>query len=312
MDELQELLDSLNVVNCDGGDIFGTGQAGCKFDWNRIRTIEVTRVGFKYEGKSLEYIQQEQQKGNIIILQNIDSFLDATADPNIITREGSGLKYVPGENPYEFNVTFDNGVNFWKALRKLNSNGEYAVALYDTEGNKIFTQTKSGTVRGFNTGMFFTGKYVGKNGATATGQVLTFQIRDFKDMDNQVWITSDELDYSPDELDGVNDVVITLDPVVVGATSLVFSPLLKDKTHLVEGLLIADFLVTRNNAGTITPITPTAISYNATTKKVTLTVPTTVAGIYSVKLHDAVLNTDIIVTPDFGLAKSNEASALVA
>jgi len=314
MDELQELLDSLNVVNCDGGDIFGTGQAGCKFDWSRIKTLEFSKIGFKYEGKSLAYIQEQQQKGNLIIAQNVVSFVDATADPNIITREGSGLKVVAGENPYEYNITFDNGVNFWKALRSMNSNGQYALALYDTEGNKIFTQTKSGVVRGFNLAMMQTGKYVGKDGVNASGQVLTLQIADFKDMDRQTWITADELDYSPSDLDGVNDVEITLNPVVAGATTLVFTPLLKDRTHLVEGLLLADFLVQKTTAGVTTTVTATGTAvYNNTDKTVTLTVPAAVAGsIYSVKLWDAALGVPIIVTPNFGLAKSNEASALAS
>jgi hypothetical protein len=74
MNELAELLASLNLLNCSASEMPGFGFAGCKRDKNRVVTIELTRAGFAYQGKSKAYIRQEQLKGNIIILQGVVSF----------------------------------------------------------------------------------------------------------------------------------------------------------------------------------------------------------------------------------------------
>ena len=60
---------------------------------------------------------------------------------------------------------------------------------------------------------------------------------------------------------------------------------LLDKTHPVEGLLPADFLVTKNGVAVVVSTAP----YNATTKKYALTVPATAAAeVYTVALKDTI------------------------
>ena len=231
------------------------------------------------------------------------SFADSTADDNVITREGSGIKVVAGKNPYEHTVTFDNGINFHKALTSLSGYENYDLILFDVDNSMFLTVTKSGSVKGFTLGMFENGKYMGANGTDASSQTISFQLIDRAEIDERMsWIGSSELDFSYGELTGVNEVLVSVNPIITASTSIVVSALLLDKTHPVEGLLVGDFAVTRNGVAII----PSAISYTPTTKKYTLTVSAnTTANIITVSLKNIVLTLADV------LYKSNTATVVV-
>ena len=303
---LSDLINVINKVDCSGGAVKGTGLAGCRVDRKRVVTLELTPRNYRYtDVPNLVYTRAGQAAGDIIILQGVVTFVDNTSDDNIITREGSGIKKVAGKNPYEFTATFDNGIPFHQALVALSSYGQYNMALYDVDGNKFLTQTKSGAVKGFTVGMLEAGKYMGQNGTESSSETLTFQLLDRAEMDTnrQVWIDADSLDFSPStDIDGVNETVITINPLATGATSIIIFPLLSDKTHLVEGLLLADFRLTKN--GTV--LTPTAMTYNTSAKTVTFTVAALAAAdVITVSLDN------IVLTLEGVLYKSNTATAIV-
>jgi hypothetical protein len=228
-----------------------------------------------------------QQDGTLIMLQGVVSFEDGTADDNIITRAGSGIKVVAGKNPYEYNVTFDNGINFHKALTSLSGYNAYDLILFDVDNTMFMTVTKANAPKGFTLGMFENGKYMGANGTDASSQTVSLQLIDRAEVDERAsWITSDQLDFTYSELDGVNEVIVSVNPIITASTTIVVSAFLLDKTHPVEGLLVADFSVTRNGVA----ITPSLAVYNATTKKYTLTVTAnTTADIVTVSIKDTIL-----------------------
>lgn len=305
------LIDQINVVNCTKGDLMGTGQEACPFDWDRIEKIELSPRSYNYtEAQDLEYIQTEQQKENLIIISGIKSFNLVPLEPNINTADGSGYKSVTGELPYEYTVMFEgNGVNLWKALRALNSKDRFNVAFYDVTGNKIFTQTKNGSFKGFSVKMLFTGQYQGKEGNNPAQAKMMIQLTDFGEMDRQSWITADLLDFSPDNLDGVNDVMFTPEPMIIGATSLVVKATLVDKSHFAKGLITTNFRVKKD--GVVVPHTGITIDSNAETY--TLAIPAATAGIYTVETWDAVNTVTTVIVASTGLLyKSNLASLAVA
>lgn len=306
------LIDQLNVVACTEGELLGTGLEGCSFDWDRVETIELTPRGYAYTAEqNLVNVQEAQQKGDAIILQGIKSFALVPVDPNVNTADGSGYKTVTGELPYEYDVMFDNnGVNYWKALRNLNSKDRYNVAFYDVEGNKIFTQSKAGVVKGFSVKMLFVGQYKGKEGNNPAEVKMQIQLADTNEMERQTWISGDELDFSAkSDLEGVNDVNITVSPLSIGGTALTFSPLLLDRTHMVEGLILSNFIVKRNGV----VVVATAIASNVLDKTYTLTIPTASAGTYTVQTYDGALVSNIILVPATGLLyKSNVGTVVVA
>lgn len=294
----------LNKVNCGASGVLGTGLAGCKFDINRVTAIGLLTKGYKFtQDPDKDYLRALQQSGDLIMLQDIVSFTDATADDNIVTRDGSGIKVVVGKNPYEKTATFDNGIQFNRALNALSGYNSYDIILFDEKGSMIVTATKDGTPKGFTLGMFENGKYGFANGTDSNSQTVMFQMIKRAEFDDNIgYYTTNDLDFYPDELTGVNEVLVTVDPIVAG-TSIVVSAYLLDKTHPVEGLLFGDFSVTKGGAAN----NPTAATYNSTTKKYTLTLPALVsADVVTVSLNGIILTTLDV------LYKSNVATAIVS
>jgi hypothetical protein len=306
------LIDQLNVVACSQGDLLGTGMEGCTFDWNRVATIELSPRGYAYTvEQNLANIKEGQQKGDLIILQGIKSFALVPVDPNINTADGSGYKTVTGELPYEYDVMFDNnGVNYWKALRMLNSKDRYNVSFYDIEGNKIFTQNKAGVVKGFGVKMLFVGQYKGKEGNNPAEVKMQIQLSDFSEMERQSWISGDGLDFTAEsDLEGVNDVNLIASPLLSGATELVVSALLLDKSHFVDGLVLSNFIVKQDGID----VEPSAVVADSVAKTYTFTIAAASAGTYTVSTWDQALNVPTIMSAGSGLLyKSNIATVIVA
>lgn len=294
----------INKVDCSGNGVLGTGLAGCRTDRKRVTALGLLRKGFVFAAEiTKDYMRNLQQGGTLIMLQGVVSFADNTADDNIITREGSGIKVVAGKNPYEYTATFDNGINFHKALTSLSSYEAYDLILFDVDNTLFGTTPKTGGLKGLTLGMFENGKYMGSNGTDAASQTVAFQCINRIEWDSYAgWITNDSLDFLYGELTGINDVLITVDPVVALSTTIVLSAFLMDKTHSVEGLLVANFLVKRNGA----VIVPSAVAYNTSTQKYTLTVTANTAA----DVIDVSLNGTILTTLDI-LYKSNTATVIV-
>lgn len=295
----------INTVNCGANGVLGTGLAGCRQDRKRVTALGLVQKGFVFATEiTKDYMRSLQEDGTLIMLQGVVSFEDSTADDNIITRAGSGIKVVAGKNPYEHTVTFDNGINFHKALTSLSGYGNYDLILFDVDNSMFFTVTKSGSAKGFTLGMFENGKYMGANGTDASSQTILLQLIERAEIDERMsWIESNELDFSYGELTGVNEVLVSVNPIVTASTSIVLSAFLLDKTHPVEGLLVGDFSVVRNGVAVV----PSVVSYSSVTKKYTLTVTAnTTADIVEVSLKDIVLTLADV------LYKSNTATIIVS
>jgi len=171
------LIDIVNSVMCGAGDVLGTGTKNCKQDIKRVTTIALIERGYTFADGDIDTlagVRLLQQKGKAIILNGVVEIADNTADDNIITRTGSGEKIVAGKNPYEYTVTFDNGLAYHKALTTLSSYRGYDIIFFDSKGDVFFTQTKAGLYKGFTLGMFENGKYMMSNGADAASQSVSF------------------------------------------------------------------------------------------------------------------------------------------
>jgi hypothetical protein len=297
------LEEQINKVDCSGAGVLGTGLAGCKTDRKRVTALGLLKKGFVFaEEITKAYLRELQQDSTLIMLQGVVAFADNTAEDNITTREGSGIKVVAGKNPYEYMATFDNGINFHKALTSLSSYEAYDLIVFDVDNTLFGTTPKTGGLKGLTLGMFENGKYTGSNGADSASQTVTFQCINRIEWDSYAgWITNENLDFIYTELTGVNQVLVSVDPVIAG-TSIVVSAFLLDKTHPVEGLLFGDFKVLKDGVAN----NPTVAVYSSTTKKYTLTVPAVVAtDVLEVSLNGTIL------TPLDVLYKSNTATVVV-
>ena len=139
---------NLNIVNCSAAEARGTGLAGCKIDRQRVVALGLVPKGYKFDENkewNQAYILELQQKGILIILQGVTTFVDNTPEHNINTSAGSGIKRVMGKMPYEFLATFENGVAFSKALNTLDGHGNFDLVLLDVNSVIWLTKTVSGT-----------------------------------------------------------------------------------------------------------------------------------------------------------------------
>jgi len=251
-----------------------------------------------------------QQKGKAIILNGVVEIADNTADDNIITRTGSGEKIVAGKNPYEYTVTFDNGLAYHKALTTLSSYRGYDIIFFDSKGDVFFTQTKAGLYKGFTLGMFENGKYMMSNGADAASQSVSFQMINRLEFDERVsWIVSDNLDYNAQEdLDGYNDVNIVLKAPLDSSSDIYLDLFTLADNHkvFIDGLGVDDFQITANG---VTKIIDDAEVFN-NEYKVTTALTYSTGEIITVSLFDSVINS-YIVDVDGILYKSNIATTVV-
>lgn len=303
------MITGLNVLSCSSSDVVGTGLAGCRIDRKRVVAMGLLAKGTILSGTiNKDYIQNLQQTGKLIYLKGVVTFADNTPDPTIITREGSGFKTLVSELPYEYLATFDNGQNFQKALKSISGNSNYDLVLWDVDDVMWLTQNLSGDVKGFALGMHNSGKYMGNDGTNAASQTLSLQLTERSEVDERMsFFTPD--DFSSNDLDGINDVNITISPIVALSTSIVFTPLLNDGSHLVEGLTIPNLRVTRNGV----VVVPSAISYVTNEGKVTLTVSSNAAAsVVTVRLFDNTLVKPVILSAVDVLYKSNIASVVVS
>ena len=272
------LANQIIVVPSSKADLLGTGLEATAFDWDRVETIELSARAYVYPtatDQNLASVQAAQISSDLIILQGIKSFKLVGVEPQINTADGSGYKTVTGELPYEYEVMFDNnGVNLWKALRKLNSKDSYNIALYDVEGNKIFTSNKAGDVfKGFQAKMLFTGQYKGKEGNNPAEVKMNIQLADSGEMERQVWISGDTLDFdAKSDLDGVNDLYISnVAPPAVTGTSWTIGATLADRSQFVSGIAATQLFVKKTITGNFPTYTAcTLTSIDAIAKTYTL------------------------------------------
>jgi hypothetical protein len=293
------LASQINIIECGASDLLGTGQQACSFDWNRVKTIEFSSRSYVYtDDLTLTKIREAQQKEDIFIIAGAESFKLVPVEPTVSTSEGSGIETVDGELPYKYDLMFKKkGMNFWKALRRFNSNGLYNVAFYDINGTKIMTQTKSGLIKGFTTAMVFTGQYKGKEGDTSAEFKMTIQLSDdVTEMERATWVDGGSVDYSINELDGYNDVILTPSPLSTASTSLVVKALLADKSHFAGGMVLADFAIKKNG----NPVVATSVTPNEANKTYTFTIPAASAGTYTIDTVNT-FSDKVVLLPASGL-----------
>jgi hypothetical protein len=303
------LATQVNVVSCGAGDLLGTGQQACAFDWDRIRTIEISKSGYAYTTEqTLASIQEAQQKEEVFIISNMESCKLVPVELKISTSEGSGAESVDGELPYKYELMFKKkGVNFWKALRRFNSNGIFNISFYDIEGNKIFTQTKGGIFKGFGTNMLFTGQYKGQEGDSSAEFKMSVQLSDVMEMERQSWVSGDTATWGINDLAGYNDIILTPAALAVAGTVLTVEALLADKSHFAEGMVLADFAIKKGGV----PVVATLCTPNATNKTYALTIPAATAGTYTIETTNSLSGKVVLQAATGLLYKSNVGSVIV-
>ena len=270
----------LNYFDCKNSEDKGMGLKPCKFDGKTPRTLILPVKGTKIPASTefdLEYLQGLQQQNKVRVLQGVTDFTDSTPANDRTTRATTGDMSVSLKHPYLYDITFDNGINFYQAVALLSGNDEYDLIRVDDAGNLLGARDKDGSFRGLDMGMVDPGPYKSGN---ETSFVLTVQVSR-QDFDrNAAGINAENLDfYAKRDLDDYNDVILTIDPLSVGGTTISWSGFLVDGTHSLEGTTASNYLLTKTVAGVTTTVAMTVYAYNADTKKNSATIPAAVAGV---------------------------------
>lgn len=310
---MKQLSAILYLVACGLDSLLGTGLKACSFDFRTPRVLILLEKGFTIlpsETPNLAFFRGLQQKGKAIVLQGVVQFDNSTPDDEIGKRASTGKEYLTLKNPYKWKYTFDNGLYFYKACTALESNDRYDLIMLDDKGDMLLSSTVDGKGKGLDLGMLNSGAYmIGNDNMNA----ISVQI-DRLDFDKKVsWITANNLDFGPSDLDGINDIILFAAPVNSTATSIVVTTTLSDRSHFVDGLTLANFRVKKTIAGVTTVITPSAIASDASAKTYTFTVPASAIGtVYTVETFDSTLTVNTILTPLGILYKGNVATVTVA
>lgn len=313
----QGLLDQIFKINCGASGIKGTGTHNCPFNVKRTSVLIFTPAGFEYEEAfSLAYLQTLQQEGKAVVLAKVTAVEDLTAADNETTDTGSNIITVAGKSPRTFAFTFRNGLYFDKAIRTIESFGQYDVTYLDEALSFLYTASGEGlntVVKGFTVGMLAVDPYKAGNGADNAFSRLRLQEIYRSEFDQDAaWTVSTEHNVRIASLDGVNDAIVTIEAIPeAGDTTVVFSvKTAADKKSIdLGGLVAADLQLTKD--GVVVAFTG-APTQNTTTLQYTGTVAAAfVAGeVLTLRLNNATYTTGIIKKGN-RLYKSNTATTTV-
>jgi len=300
----------VNNLSCGANAQAGTGTKFCPQDIENPTVVVFAEKGTKIAPEidfNLAYFQEMQQKGQLIVLNGVVSFTDNTAENEVGTRESTGIKYGTMLPPYDFTFTFDNGLQYYKALTKLEGSKNYDMFIFDVKNDMFGALDRQGNFRGLDCQYIGVGSYkIGKENA----QNLMIQLSR-TDFDNNIgFIANENLDFTAEQdTDGYNDIDITLTAPADAATTLAIKVYAKSNNKLVAltGLAKEDFLLkVEGSSVTITTLTSGVIP-----GEYTLTVPAFNTGDeVSLQLYDGVLNASII-NLDGTMYKSNVATTVV-
>ena len=292
-----------NLVSCGTSAVLGTGTKGCKQFLKKATSIWITPDGFKYDGTATfdeTYAQLEQAKGNLIILKGIKTFTDNSSD-DIIETLPDGTKQVATLGLYEFAVQFINGLAFHAALHSLNSFGSYNATFVDRDGNVLGTKASDGSLRGFSIGMLQADKLSFPTDTTGQKEGIMFQFTVRKELDTDyIYLQQAQYDpFNPQNLDGVNEVVLDMAVPAALATSIVVTAKSKTNNNAWTGGLTGDFEIKRDG------VVESQTVVESPSGTYTFTVAAIAADeVWTVHLYDTA-NTREVILKDTDLYKSN-------
>lgn len=297
-----------NLVSCGTSAVLGTGTKGCKQYLKKATSIWITPQGFKYDGTATldeTYAQLEQAEGNLIILKGIKTFTDNSSDDTIETLD-DGTKQIATPGLYEFAVTFINGLAFHAALHSLNSFGSYDVVFVDRDGNLLGTKASDGSLKGFSVGMLQGNKLAFPTDAVGQKEGIMFQFTVRKELDTDyIYIQQTQLGtFNPQNLDGINEVVLSAAIPSDAATTWVVIAVSKQNQNAFVGGLTGLFELRRDD---VVESQTVVESPNGT---YTFTVSAIATGeVWTVHLHDTA-NVREVILLDADLYKSNTDSKI--
>jgi len=300
----------VNNLSCGAGSIMGTGTKFCPQDIKNPTVVVFGQKGTKFapaDDFNRAALQELQQKEKLIVLNGVVSYTPNTAENETATRDSTGIKYGTMLPPYEGTFVFDNGIQFFKAMTKLEGSKNYDMFIFDVKNDMFGAKDRLGNFRGLDVQYLGVGAYqMGKENSQSL--MVQWSRSDFDN--NVAWVANENLDFTAEQdLDGYNDIEITMTAPADGETTLDIKAfaLANNKLVALDGLAKEDFLLKVDNIN----VTITELTAGTNTGEYTLTVPAFGTGdTITLQLFDSVLNASII-NLDGTMYKSNVATSVV-
>lgn len=260
-------------ASCGGADA-NTGKLGCQIEWGTpLHVIGMTK-GFVIPKATVfdkTYIDSQIQLGNFIPLIGAESFEDSSGEDQFSTNS-RGVERLNTKGLPKYMFTYEEGHYFYREMAKLTSYKALDFIFADEEGNWRLAVDSGGDFGGFTAGqavaMLTKTKVLGGD---PEAKVFSVQLLDRNQWDMSYdFALRSQLDFAPEEIDGINAIDVTFDavPAAAATTFDITVVLSADGLTPVEGLVIADFLYTVDG----TPATISNVTENSP-GKYTLTVP---------------------------------------
>lgn len=307
-----------NTISCGLTDFLGGGDEGCSFEFDNFSggQVRLWKRGYvipRGTVKNRAFMREQQRNGNLKIFKGIYGIEWTPGENSKGTSDDSGLSRVTRRNIYSGKIMFSKGIHTQKQFDSVSLNDYWNIELVDGAGNEMFTSNASGDYKGMSTSYVVAMPLQLKVGTNVFQTGLEFEFSKSVEVDKRLVYTSyEELDYD-NELDGVNDVKLSI-PVAPANSATTFdlrAILLKDGSFF-SGLTTADLLVKKQDGSTVTATVGTA---NEDAKTYPVTIPPASTGdVYTATLYSSADNTSVIslgVIPNDKLWKSNTASTVV-
>ena len=233
-----------------GGANADTGKLGCQIEWGTpLHVIGITK-GFvipKETEWNKAYIDSQVQLGKFIPLIGAESF-DNESSEDAVTTNSRGVERLNTLGLPKYKFGYEEGHEFYKEMAKLTSFKALDWIFADEEGNWRFAETSTGDFKGFTAGQAIAMMTTTKTlGGDPESKAFTIQLLDRIQWDqNYSFALRSQLDFSPEEIDGVNGITFSFDAIpAAAATTVDFTAVLAaDGLTPVEGLLEADLSYT--------------------------------------------------------------------
>jgi len=292
---LEQIVDK--KLSC-GGVNADTGKLGCQIEWKTPLHLIGMKRGFIIPKATVfdrDYINAQIQLGNFIALIGATEIENMSSEDTFTTNT-RGVERLDLLGLPKFKFTWEEGHEFYKEMSKLTSFKALDFIFADEEGNWRFAVTSDGDFKGFSTGQATALMTTPKiQGSTSESKAFTLQLLDRNQWDyNYTFALRSSLDFSPEEVDGVNGVAISFVEIPSAGTTVVVDVVLKaDGFSPVEGLIVDDFIATNDG---VTVTIASAVEDVAVAGRYTLTIPAFVLGdVIGVGTFDATVNKYVII-----------------
>jgi len=247
-----------------GGANADTGKLGCQIEWGTPLHVIGIQKGFvipKETEFNKAYIDSQIQLGKFIPLIGAESF-DNESSEDAITTNTRGVDRLNTLGLPKYKFGYEEGHEFYKEMSKLTSFKALDFIFADEEGNWRLAVTSGGDYRGFTAGQAIAMLTNTKTlGGDPESKSFSIQLLDRIQWDqNYDFALRDSLDFSPEEIDGINGVDVSFDSIpAAAATTIDFTVVLSsDGLTPVEGLIDADLEYTVDGVVTAMAIVETS------------------------------------------------------